>query len=606
MTNSLPVLSIDRLSAHPANRHFFDQLNAVSLELSSPERWLYVPYDQLTLALQPLDEGSTSREWGLVFIESGPWFRTRPYHKQRLAALIANQRLFAYECAQRGYSVRYHIHEAPIEVILAREIEHLGEISVREPAERSLRYALTPLLERGHLNVLPHLGWLSEPHDLTSSTKRNAPFRMDRFYRKIRLRTGILMEGKKPLGGQWSYDSQNRLPWRGSPPPPSPPSLPSETTSCELKRGSIRWIEDAFAKHPGMIRPELLPVSAKDTETIWSWVKQECMTSFGPYEDAMSMSSTGLFHSRLSTLINLHRILPHRVITEIEALEIPLSSKEGFIRQVLGWREFVYRVHRQTEGHRQTHDQEVIPVADQVGDAGYALWRGLPWVSEPCPEAVREDVCEEYLVSWDETLPKQRIEDGGALPNELDAREPLPAVFWGKPSGFKCLDEVIRSVWDEGWSHHITRLMVLCNWATSLKIDPRMLTDWFWIAYADAFDWVVEPNVLGMGTFALGETMTTKPYISGAAYLNKMSDYCSQCSFNPQKNCPLTGLYWNLLGDQSHKLSSNPRLSLPLASLRKRSNEQRTADRQAFEATWEVLKTGASPRTTEIQLSLIE
>jgi deoxyribodipyrimidine photolyase-related protein len=167
----------------------------------------------------------------------------------------------------------------------------------------------------------------------------------------------------------------------------------------------------------------------------------------------------------------------------------------------------------------------------------------------------------------------------------LGAHLPLPAAYWptsgptpwqGAPSGLRCLDTVVEDVWAEGYSHHITRLMVLANIGALLDVSPRELTDWFWAAYTDAYDWVVEPNVLGMGTFAVGDVMTTKPYIAGAAYVDKMSDYCRGCAFSPKKpvaegGCPLTSLYWAYLQRHEAILRNNERLKLPLASMRKRS-----------------------------------
>ena len=151
---------------------------------------------------------------------------------------------------------------------------------------------------------------------------------------------------------------------------------------------------------------------------------------------------------------------------------------------------------------------------------------------------------------------------------------------------------MVSDVWREGWSHHITRLMVLCNLATLLDLDPRELTDWFWVAYTDAYDWVVEPNVLAMGTFAVGDLMTTKPYISGAAYINTMSDFCGACQFNPRRNCPITRLYWAFLDRHRTVLGSNPRLRVIMAALRRRSEEQRTTDEKTFQTVATVLANG--------------
>ena len=156
----------------------------------------------------------------------------------------------------------------------------------------------------------------------------------------------------------------------------------------------------------------------------------------------------------------------------------------------------------------------------------------------------------------------------------------------------KCLDQVVQDVWNHGYSHHITRLMVLSNIATLLDISPRELTDWFWVAYTDAYDWVVEPNVLGMGTYALGGLMTTKPYVSGSSYIDKMSDYCKDCQFDPKTNCPIKFLYWAFLGRHKDKLKKNPRMSIVYRSLEKRSSSQQKYDDKIFQETIQTLRSG--------------
>lgn len=173
----------------------------------------------------------------------------------------------------------------------------------------------------------------------------------------------------------------------------------------------------------------------------------------------------------------------------------------------------------------------------------------------------------------------------GASPNHLNANLSLPPVYWGKPSGMNCMDTVVSGVIANGWSHHITRLMVLSNLATLCGFSPRELTDWFWFAYIDAYDWVVEPNVLGMATFSDGGLTATKPYISGAAYINKMSDFCGRCSLNPKQSlgpgsCPFTALYWSFLERHEALLAPLNRMSMPLATLRKKLSAEREALRK--------------------------
>lgn len=189
-------------------------------------------------------------------------------------------------------------------------------------------------------------------------------------------------------------------------------------------------------------------------------------------------------------------------------------------------------------------------------------------------------------------MTKAHGEYGGATVNTLGAETPLPLAYWGAASGLACLDHVIAGVWRDAWSHHIPRLMVLSNIAALLDVDPRELTDWFWIAYADAYDWVVEPNVLGMGTYAAGPLMTTKPYVAGAGYIARMSDYCASCAFDPKHSCPLTRLYWAYLARHEATFSGNQRMGVVMSALRRRSAAQRRQDEQTFEAVRERLIRG--------------
>ncbi len=290
---------------------------------------------------------------------------------------------------------------------------------------------------------------------------------------------------------------------------------------------------------------------------------------FGPYEDAMSTLSRGIFHTRIAGLLNIHRLLPRQVIGDVMKMDIPLASKEGFIRQVLGWREFMCHIHCKTDGFRSLPAGK--PALKQgPGDGGFGRWRGKKWVSPEPPGDL----------------------DGGAAPSFLGCHESLPPAYWGEPTGLACLDTVVADVWEEGYSHHITRLMVLANIATLLDVAPRELTDWFWSAYSDAYDWVVEPNVLGMGTYALGDLMTTKPYISGAAYISKMSDYCRGCLFDPKRNCPISSLYWAFLVRHFKALEKRPRMKLVMANAAKRSESKKEHDKTVFQKVSRTLQAG--------------
>jgi len=516
-------------------------------------RWVFVPYDQLTDGVGPLAR-ERPRDLGIVLVEN-PWKAAqRPYHRQKLALVLANLRHFALEQAARGVAVRHVVARGPYREALRPLLAELGPLRVMEPAERELREDLQDLLE-----IVPHEGWLSTPEQFRAS-QVGPPWRMDVFYRFVRRATGVLMDGGRPRGGKWSYDPENRRPWKGEPSPPQPLSFPLDPVKAEV--GEL--LERRFNRHPGRLNLASLPATRADAEAAWTWAARECLPHFGPYEDAMSWRSSGLFHSRLSPLLNLHRLLPRDLVAATAArTDLPLASQEGFLRQILGWREFVRHVHRETDGFRS-----LGPSLAEPGDGGYATWAGQPWLGmAPAPA-------------------------GGARPQD---GMPLPPAWWGRPSGLNCLDTVVKDVWEEGWSHHITRLMVLGNLATLLEISPRELTDWFWVAYIDAFDWVVEPNVLGMATWSSRGVMTTKPYISGAAYLNRMGDYCGACAFDPKLDCPLTNLYWAWL-KRHPELASNPRMGVVMRASEKRTDEQAARDAEVFASTRDRLLRGEALR----------
>ncbi|MDX1502645.1 MAG: cryptochrome/photolyase family protein [Thermoanaerobaculia bacterium] len=524
--------------------------------------WVYVPYDQLTDDFGPLADREPG-DTGIVLVESTWKGHRRPYHRQKLALILANQRHFAVEQARRGVAVRHLVTDRPYGDALRPLAEELGGLTAMEPAERELRADLEPLVDDGLLEVVDHAGWLTTREQFDQSTG-GPPWRMDAFYRRVRRDTGYLMDEGGPAGGRYSHDADNREPWDGTPKAPQPPVFEPD----ELTREVGDLIESRFALHPGRLDLESLPATRDDAERLWRWALDECMESFGPYEDAMSSRSRGLFHTRIGPLLNISRLTPRRVVEDALATGAPLSSREGFLRQIAGWREFVRHVHRATDGFRELDRRRI---AHAPGDGGWSRWNGAEWPSEPGEPGGL---------------------DGGATPSHLDAGRPLPPAWWGATSGLACLDTVISDVWREAYSHHITRLMVLANLGTLLGVEPRQLADWFWVAYADAYDWVVEPNVLAMGSFATGDLMTTKPYVSGANYIDKMSDYCGGCRFDPKRSCPITPVYWAFLARNEERLDGNRRMSLVMGSLRKRGAEKRARDRLVYERVLERLGAG--------------
>jgi deoxyribodipyrimidine photolyase-related protein len=541
---------------------FLDELERRRSDPSG-RRWLFVPYDQLTDAAGPI-LGEDPRELGIVMVENRWKARRRPYHRQKLAWVLANGRHFALEQAARGIAVRYLAADAPYRASLVPLVRELGVLRMMEPAERELRADLEPLTRAGSIEVLRHEGWLTTVEQFRESQGSGPPWRMDAFYRAVRRETGILMDAGKPVGGKFSFDAENRRRWPGEPPAPSPPSYAVDDVKLEV----AELIERDFSDHPGRLDMSAIAATRVEAARAWAWAAREALPLFGPFEDAMSVRSRTLFHTLVSPLMNLSRLLPRDLIADVVSLDIPLASKEGFIRQVLGWREFMRHVHLATDGFRRAPTGTAVRA--DVGDGGLTKWRGRAWETGDAVDGP----------------------DGGAAPSALDSHADVPPAFWGAESGLECLDHVVREVWQHGYGHHITRLMVLSNLATLLDLEPRDVTDWFWVAYIDAYDWVVEPNVLAMGTFGTGDLVTTKPYVSGAAYINKMSDYCGQCRFDPKRTCPITPLYWAFLNRHREQLAGVQRMRLPLASAAKRSASAMREDQALFERVRAVLARG--------------
>ncbi len=555
---------------------FFDRVApfAPTAAEARSRRWIYVPYDRLHDGVGPLSE-TAPEDAVLVFMESQAKGTRRPYHKKKLTLVLSAMRHFALEQTERGCRIVYGASPTSFAdgLLALQQRWQWSELLVNRPAERELRVELEAAQAAGlRIVFAPDTTWLSSSEDFAEvfSQRHTAKpgqraYLMDTFYRAMRQKSGLLMESArgvsgpaKPVGGKYSYDAENRLPWRNELPVPVRPTFAPDAITLEV----MAMIEQRHPDTFGTLAGFNLAVTRKDAEAAWAFALERCLPHFGPWEDAMSSAHPDLFHSMTSPLINLTLLRPRDVVEQVAeahaAGRVPLASAEGFIRQILGWREFIRHIHETTDGFR-TLAPTTKPGAPHLDSE--------MWV--------------------------------GASPNHLGAHRKLPPVYWGKPSGMACMDTVVAGVIADGWSHHITRLMVLSNLATLCGFSPRELTDWFWFAYIDAFDWVVEPNVLGMATFADGGLTATKPYVSGAAYIHKMSDFCSGCRLNPKQtlgagSCPFTALYWSFLERNEALLAPLNRMAMPLATMRKRSVAERTALRERADAAITQLERGES------------
>jgi deoxyribodipyrimidine photolyase-related protein len=499
-----------------------------------PSRWVLVLYDQLRPA-HPLVTGPPA-DVGVIYIETSAKPARRPYHAQKLVLLLSAMRHDAEARGRAGHAVRYHVSDAWYDEALReiRERHGIDRVEVLAPAEAEVR---------GPLAALPWV--IQHPNSLfltdTAFYRRVFPRaggrRMETFYRAARTATGLLMDGASPAGGSWNYDAENRQTWKGTPPAPPLPRWAPDAITHEV----MALVRTRYPQSLGTVDGFGEPVTAEQATHAADDFFAHRLAWFGPFEDAMADGAPDLFHSRLSPAVNLGLLDPLVLCQRAEAAyrdgAAPLASVEGFIRQLLGWREFVRHVYEED--------------------------RAL------------------YVST-----------------NALDATLPLPAWYWGTPSQLRCLDTTVARVLSTGYSHHITRLMVLSNIATLLGVDPHVLNRWFWVAYLDAYEWVVTPNVVGMATYADGGRLGSKPYISSGKYIQRMGpSLCAGCAFRPAdttgpRACPLNHLYWDFLERHRDRFARNARMQVPLAALR-RLAPGLMAEHRAQAAEWRARAAGS-------------
>ena len=342
--------------------------------------------------------------------------------------------------------------------------------------------------------------------------------RLEFFYRMLRKKYDVLMDGEKPEGGAWIFDKNNRKPLAKK---VSIPKNYSCTPDKETKN-VINLVNNEFPDHFGSTDDFIFGVTRYEALKALNQFIEERLTYFGDYQDAMNAEDPWLFHSHLSMYLNNGLLLPKECIELAEKAfhksKAPINSVEGFIRQILGWREYV---------------------------------RGLYWLKMPNYRAL----------------------------NELAAEVPLPSFYWNTKTKMNCLKISIENTKDNAYSHHIQRLMILGNFALIAGIRPKELNEWFLSVYADAYEWVELPNVSGMALFADGGIMASKPYASSGAYINRMSNYCKDCHYDVKEKvgknaCPFNYLYWNFLDRNRKKLSSNTRLGLAYRNLNNMPDSQ--------------------------------
>ena len=487
--------------------------------------------DQLTTDHGPL-AGADPATTAVLSIESVEWVRATRAHVQKAALFFGALRRFAGDLASRGFRVDHHRTAASFASAIAEHLRRWPGVTLElmRPADRGVADELTRAVRRagGDLHLLPNPLRLVPDEVFDAYARGRQRWRMEDFYRRVRAREGWLMDPDdpaKPLGGVWNLDRENRrVPPAGSRFPPPPSFEPDD-----LMREVLDDVERLFPDHPGRLRPFGWPTSRAEALAALEDFVEHRLPAFGPYEDAMVTGERVLHHSQLSVPLNLGLLHPREVVEAVVRAfhendgRVPLASAEGFIRQVLGWREFVYHVDR-TRG--------------------------------PALEAA----------------------------NELEHHGPVPEAFWTGRTRMACVADAWRGLHEHGWNHHIERLMLFGNLALTLGTDPRALTAWFTAHYVDALDWVMVPNVMGMSQYADAGGFTSKPYVSGGAYIDRMSDHCRRCPFEPGRRtgpdaCPFTVGYWDFVDRHQARFERHPRMAVAVRSWRTRSEAECSAVR---------------------------
>lgn len=458
--------------------------------------------------------------------------------KQRIAVFLAAMRHFREELRRRGLHVCYNelTPDSPtgekLSQILARDLEHLKpeKVIFGRPGEWRVLEGCRRLLEKTGLpsEMREERHFFTTPLDFAQHAEGRKSLRLEYWYRELRKRTGILMEPDgQPTGGAWNFDQENRKSFGKHGPEVSGKGPTVEPDA--ITREVLDLVRQRFADHPGELDHFYWPVSPAAARMVLDDFIRERLPHFGTWQDAMWTGEPWLYHSWISVGLNLKLLHPREVCAAAEAAyragHAPLPAVEGFIRQILGWREYV---------------------------------RGVYWHFMP-----------EYL---------QR--------NTLQATLPLPAFYWTGETEYACLRATIGQTLKYGYAHHIQRLMVTGLYALLLGVDPKAVHEWYLAVYVDAVEWVELPNVLGMSQYADGGVMGSKPYAATGKYIQRMSNYCESCPKKPDQKtgkdaCPFTTLYWDFLLRHEEELRRNPRMSLQVRNVDRLDDATRQEIRSA-------------------------
>ncbi|HMT42511.1 cryptochrome/photolyase family protein [Sphingorhabdus sp.] len=434
------------------------------------------------------------------------------HHKKKIAFLFSAMRHFAEELRSAGWTVDYvrlddtaNSGSLSGEVLRAADRHGVSQFRVTEPGEWRVLHDLQALDTALDLEILPDDRFIASHAEFENWAEGRKALRMEYFYREMRRKTGLLMDGDKPAGGQWNFDHDNRKAAARDLLMPQPLRFAPD----EITREVLDMVRARFATHFGTLEPLWFAATRADAEAAFAHFLKTALPRFGDYQDAMLAGEKFLYHAVVSLYLNCGLLDPLEMCRAVEAEyragRAPLNAAEGFIRQIIGWREYV---------------------------------RGIYW--REGPDYVRR--------------------------NALQATRPLPDFYWSADTEMACVKACVEQTRDEAYAHHIQRLMVTGNFALLAGIDPHELHEWYLAVYADAYEWVEAPNTVGMSQFADGGLLASKPYVASGAYIDRMSDYCRGCAYDVKakagpKACPFNYLYWDFIARHHGRLKRNPRMA---------------------------------------------
>ena len=448
------------------------------------------------------------------------------HNRHKITLIFSAMRHCRDELRARGFDVIYYRYEdgkASLLEAVQAGLQGCNAELVRccEPGEFRLLEEMRQWSLQVPLQIIPDDRFLATHDDFSDWMRGRRQLRMEYFYRVMRRRYAILLDADGgPEGGKWNYDAANRKGWRASESVPTRP----EAALDDITREVIELVKREFPEHPGDLDRFYLGVTVAQAREHLDWFVNNALPNFGKYQDALAEESPWLFHSLVSMYLNIGLLDPLSVCHQVEQAwrdgRCDIAAAEGFIRQILGWREYV---------------------------------RGIYWSTMP-----------EY-----------------AQRNELVAERPLPDWFWNGATDMRCLQQALEQTLELGYAHHIQRLMVIGNFALLAGLDVEEVCAWYLAVYVDAFEWVELPNTLGMALHADGGLMASKPYAASGKYIQRQGNHCKQCRYSPSKTtgtdaCPYNSLYWHFIDRHLERFRENPRMNLVVANWERRDHTERT------------------------------